>query len=558
MKLLQGGRLLPERQGPVVEMICKRGNAHDLRVIFDRIVAPTGFAADLRMKSMDWLTDAAATRKVVPTGDLTAIVSLVSSTNRDLQLSAIRLAAAWKVEAVGDNLQAIALDSHSPVQLQRAAMEGLVVIDSPVGRAKTTMFRLAAKGQANNIRMLAVRGLAQLDLAAASEQAASLLAESTAEVDSSETLLAFLDRKDGSETLAAALSKHKLNVDVAKKTLRYMYSIGRSDPALSAVLSEAAGVATDPPPPTQEEVAQIGQDVLAKGDAARGEGIFRRADLSCQRCHAINRAGGQVGPDLSAIGRDSPIDYVVNSILNPNLAVKELYVTKVFLLDTGKILTGVVVDRDDNRVLVRDSQSKTVTIATADIEDEAEGKSLMPQGLTKFLTRDEVLDLARFIYELGKPGPFEARKTPSINLWRIMTAPPDELTKEVPHLEHIRQLVLNSAADQWISAYSKFSGALPLNELRSGNQATVKIIQGEIQINEAGKLKFQVRSTEPWQIWLNDQPQTNSADFEAMLATGRHKLTGRIELSDRLNPELQVDVVRPADSQVQFEVGSGS
>ena len=38
MKLFQSGRLPAERQGTVVEMICKRGNAHDLKVVFDRIV----------------------------------------------------------------------------------------------------------------------------------------------------------------------------------------------------------------------------------------------------------------------------------------------------------------------------------------------------------------------------------------------------------------------------------------------------------------------------------------------------------------------------------------
>ena len=40
------------------------------------------------------------------------------------------------------------------------------------------------------------------------------------------------------------------------------------------------------------------------------------------------------------------MDYVVNSILNPNLAVKEQYVTKVFILANGMVLTGVVIDRD--------------------------------------------------------------------------------------------------------------------------------------------------------------------------------------------------------------------
>jgi len=50
----------------------------------------------------------------------------------------------------------------------------------------------------------------------------------------------------------------------------------------------------------------------------------------------------------------------------------------------------------------------TITIPTADIDEEIEGKSLMPQGITKFLTHDEFLDLAKFISELGKPGDYDA------------------------------------------------------------------------------------------------------------------------------------------------------
>ena len=129
-----------------------------------------------------------------------------------------------------------------------------------------------------------------------------------------------------------------------------MYSIGRSDTELSGILSAAAGVVADPPPPTQDEVAALVHEVQEKGDAARGERVFRRSDLSCMRCHSVSRAGGQVGPELSAIGGSSPVDYVVNSILNPSLAVKEQFVTRIFGTTDGKLLTGIVIDATSRRV----------------------------------------------------------------------------------------------------------------------------------------------------------------------------------------------------------------
>jgi len=555
MKLFQSGRLPAERQGTVVEMICNRGNEHDLRIVFDKIVQPEGFNASLRLKAMGWLSDAAATRKVKPAGDLKSLDQLVSAKDPALQLGAIRLATAWKVTSIAASLQALATDDKSPAELQRAAIEGLVAIGD--ASSKETLLKLSGAGPVS-VRMMAAAGLVGIDLSSAATQGASVLKDATAQDNPSEILDAFFNRKEGSDRLAAAIKDRKPSVDVAKMSLRYMYSVGRSDHALSEVLSEAAGIAADVSPPTQQEVAELVNEVIAKGDAARGEKIFRRADVSCMRCHSVSRAGGQVGPDLSAVGGSSPVDYVVNSILNPNLAVKEQYVTKVFVLESGNVLTGVVIDRDDTRVRIRDVQGKTITIPTADIEEEAEGKSLMPQGLTKFMTRNEVLDLAKFISELGKPGEYEIRKTPTIQRWRVLKKPAKELTAEVPHLEHIRQFVLGSTPDEWGPAYGKVAGALPLEELRPGKSSTVLILQGEIQVNESGKLAFKISSTETFQAWIDSEAFESKSDIETSLEPGRHTITLRVEVSGREFPELKIEVQKPSGSTAQYEVVGGT
>jgi putative heme-binding domain-containing protein len=556
MKLFKSGRLPPERQGTVVEMICNRGNEHDLRVIFNQLIQPEGFSRDLRLKVIGWLTDAAATRKILPTGELDSLGQVLESQDADQQLAAIRLATAWKLRSVSKAINSIATNPKTTPSLLQAAIGGLVAIGGD--ESKSTLLGLASKTQPSAIRMQAITGLVSLDLDVASQQAALVLADSKGNENIQEMVTAFLNLRQGADKLADAIKEQRLSVDAAKMTLRFMYSIGRSDASLSDVLSQAAGVATDPQPPTQEEVARLAEQVIARGDAAKGESVFRRSDLSCMKCHSINRAGGQVGPDLSAIGVSSPVDYVINSILNPNLAVKEQYVITIFLLDDGRVLNGVVVDRDDDRVLIRDSQGATITVATADIESEKEGKSQMPQGLTKFLTNDEVIDLAKFISELGKPGPYAIRKTPSIQRWHWMKEPSAELTNDVPHLENIRELVLNSKPEQWSSVYGKVSGVLPLNELRTGDSPRVVLLQGEVQLNEAGKLTFQLTSTERFQVWLNDQPFESRNQFDAILQPGRHKLTLRLEISNSANPELKIDVSKPSDSTAQFEVVGGT
>ncbi|MCX7421164.1 MAG: HEAT repeat domain-containing protein, partial [Planctomycetia bacterium] len=250
-------------------MICNRGNEHDLKVVFDKVTQPEGFSAELRLKAMSWLGDAAKTRKIKPAGDLTALDQLVSAKQPALQLAAIRLAATWKVSSIAKSLQALATDEKSSAELQRAAIEGLVAIGD--ASSKETLLKLAAPGRPIGVRLIAAAGLVGIDLPTAATQGAAVLLDATAQDNPAEMLDAFFNRKEGSERLAAAIKERKPSVDVAKMSLRYMYSVGRSDPALSAALSEAAGIAADVPPPTQQEVAELVNEVIAKGDAARGE-----------------------------------------------------------------------------------------------------------------------------------------------------------------------------------------------------------------------------------------------------------------------------------------------
>jgi putative heme-binding domain-containing protein len=368
---------------------------------------------------------------------------------------------------------------------------------------------------------------------------------------------AFLGRKDGADKLAAALEKQPPPADAAKLALRYVYSVGRSDQALSDVLSKAAGIALDAPPPSQEEVTKIAMQVAEQGDAARGEKVFRRADLSCMKCHSVSQAGGSVGPDLSAVGSISPVDYVVNSILNPNLAIKEQFVTRRVLTAEGQIVTGIQIDRDEQKLRLRDATGKLVVIPADEIDQESEGKSLMPQGLTKFLTEQEFLDLARFISELGKPGPYALRKSPGIQRWRLLKQPGAELTGEVPNVEIVREHVLDTPAEAWTTVYAMVGGELPLAEVARRRPAVV-YVQGDIDVTQAGPISLGITCTEPFQAWLDAEPFEAASHIERALPVGRHSLTLRVEVGTMTaEPTLKVEVRKPAGSAAQVFAVNG-
>jgi len=563
MKLLQSGRLPAERVGTVVEMVCQKGNAKDLAYVFGQLQKVDGYKPTVRLKVVELLTDAAVVRKVKPEGDLSPLkLLLLENTEPRLKLAAVKLASVWKVKEIAPDLELLARSEKIEPALRAAAIDGLANIGD-VASTKA-LLQIATKDPAIPVRMTAVAGLARLDLDAAVREAAAVLSAASPKDDPAPLMDALLSRKEGAEKLAAALEKTRLSKEVAKVTLRYMYSIGRSDEGLSNLLSKAADIALDAPPPSQEEVLKIAGEVMAKGDPARGEKIFRRADVNCFKCHSIARAGGQVGPELTSLGSISPPEYIVNSILNPSLNIKEQFVTKVILTSGGEVVTGIVIDRNDERVRLKDASSKVVTIAADDIDSEKDGPSLMPLGLVKFLTHEEFIDLARFITELGRPGPYAIRTAPTMQRWRLLKSPAAEVSGEVPNVEHFRQHVLELSADAWLPIYGATRGELPLSDVRTALQQppsvkTIAWLQGEIEASSGGELEISLTSSTPSQLWLDAEPFESKPKLAVPVSAGRHKLTLRVELPADLPPtaDLRLELHKPAGSSIQFDVVGG-
>jgi hypothetical protein len=196
---------------------------------------------DVRRKVVELLAEAATTRKVKPSGDLSGLAKLIegqaAGRDRQLQVAAVRLAAAWKLSEVESALQSIATDGKASETLRQAALDGLVAIGGASSRQ--TIDKLATSGDSTRIRVLAAAALARIDVDAGAKAAAGVLAAiaepgagAGAKQDDVGPLLdALLGRKEGADKLATALLNKPLPADAAKLTLRYIYSVGRSDQA---------------------------------------------------------------------------------------------------------------------------------------------------------------------------------------------------------------------------------------------------------------------------------------------------------------------------------------
>ena len=397
--------------------------------------------------------------------------------------------------------------------------------------------------------------MTQFDLPSAAKRAAEVLASSGDGDDPRSLVNAFLARQGGSKTLAECLQTEKLPEDVAKLALRQMYSVGRSDAELSAVLEQAAGIAGEIATPQGDELAELIQQVREHGDPSRGEAVFRRRDLSCMKCHAVSKAGGQIGPDLSALGSSSPLDYIIKSIYEPDTQIKEAFQTTVVLTVDGLTVQGIIADRTAERLVLRDADGKLNTIPVEDIDDEIEGKSLMPKGLVKFMTQSEIVDLLAFLSQLGRPGEYAVRSTPRMQRWRLLTNPSAGLLGDVPNETVFADQVL--ADGVWSPAYARVNGDLPTGELSDRTGARVVYVQSEVEVSAAGEVGFRLSGPGDTVVWIDSENMGTAAEIVKSLETGRHKITLRIDTKPDQDAAVRLELFRVPASKAEFSVVDG-
>ena len=563
VKMLRSGRVPEDRQGTLITLIGRQGSPADLGFLLEFATRPEGVSQESRTLALDALSEAARTRSVAPEGDRSRIAELIRGESapegREARLAAIRLAGAWKVEGASDALAAIAADAEEPRPLREASLDALADLGGPSSRQ--AIEGLSGPGQAADVRLLAIAALASLDVDAAAEKAVAALGEGVGDIDAIAPLMgAFLDRQVGPDRLASEITEEGLSADAAKLALRYMYSVGRTDPSLVAALSSAAGVNAEPPPLSEAEMQRLIADVVEHGDPEAGEAVFRREDVNCMKCHAVSGAGGDIGPDLSAIGASSPPDYLIRSLLYPEEAVKEEYQVRTVLTIDGQIFQGIVKESSNDRLVLREATGTDRVVPTADVEDEKSGGSLMPKGLPNFLTRDEFVDLVAFLSRLGKPGPYAIRATPTIQRWRVLPLPDasDSVDPDDAGGGDLPAAIASADPVSWRVSYGKTGGTLPLDEVARMLGTPVFAARGEVDVTEGGPLSFSIDSPEGLSLWLDGEPIEPAGQFSADLDAGRHTLTIRVDDEARSSDGLRVEVTRAEGSEAEFTVVGGA
>lgn len=130
------------------------------------------------------------------------------------------------------------------------------------------------------------------------------------------------------------------------------------------------------------------------GDAELGAKVFEK---SCSKCHRIAGIGHQVGPDISDT-RSRARDALLYDVLDPNRRVDPQFTDYVLVTTDGRTFNGLLVSETTDAVVLRQPEAIQQTVARSEIEEmRSTNRSLMPEGIEKDVTVQQMADLLEFL-----------------------------------------------------------------------------------------------------------------------------------------------------------------
>jgi putative membrane-bound dehydrogenase-like protein len=135
------------------------------------------------------------------------------------------------------------------------------------------------------------------------------------------------------------------------------------------------------------------------GDPVAGHAVFTKL---CAQCHKIYGEGQDVGPDITSNGRND-FDQLLSNVFDPSLVIGPGYQATTIATTEGRVLTGLLAEAGDERVVLKVEGGKIETIPRGQIDEmKTSSISLMPEEIEKQFTPKEIADLFAFLC-LDKP-----------------------------------------------------------------------------------------------------------------------------------------------------------
>jgi putative heme-binding domain-containing protein len=138
------------------------------------------------------------------------------------------------------------------------------------------------------------------------------------------------------------------------------------------------------------------------GSVERGRELFEKGSgVQCRSCHRIGEIGQALGPDLKELAKKQNRRQMLDGILQPSKNIDPKYQALLVETTDGQVHVGLLINKDENGLILKDAQNKEIKIPADQVEFSApQQKSLMPELLVQDMTAQELADLLAYLSAL--------------------------------------------------------------------------------------------------------------------------------------------------------------
>ena len=338
--------------------------------------------------------------KKIPNSWISLFKELLKKNDVQLKLQVLAVIQSRAIKELNPQLQQIIFDKNVPAELKLKAFSARITSD-PLLTAKEFEMLIPFLGPENQppVRQQASRILSSAEL---SNAQLAILARQIPVVDNyilPAVVYAFegnMDAKTGGALVASlkASSDRLDNIseqDLQKILKDYPAEVRKSaDPVLNTLKQKNAA-----------RLAQLQsvESSLSPGDIGEGRKLFF-GKSTCGTCHAVANEGSTFAPDLTNIGEIRSRHDILEAIMFPSASFAREHETSKIVTKTNTY-TGIIREQYPDAIVIATGPGPTIRVQRNEIVSiEAGTASLMPPGLEKQLTPQELSDLVAYLVSL--------------------------------------------------------------------------------------------------------------------------------------------------------------
>jgi putative membrane-bound dehydrogenase-like protein len=405
-KLLADPKLTAAQKGRIVDILATSDAPAAGQAMLD--VLKSDAAPEVKAQAIENLKLFLPTKwKALQTGK--ELAAAIDALLKDAKTAAtgFQLIAAAGVTDRTDDVAAVATDAQAPLELRKAAVRTLGKL--PGEKSVTAL--IAVGSPENPLSIACVQALGELlpkgrSAPAYAATALDALARGVGAGDratpelKSACVAALAANRAGTVWLLEAYGKNELPKELFAETGRLVRNSPYADLANRAKLAFPAPGKLNP-----KSLPPVGELAKRAGDATRGKAVWTASlagAAQCAKCHMVRGTGGQVGPDLSMIGKKGSRENLYESILMPSKAIADQYIQHSVTTTAEVTISGLLIADTPTAITLRDANGKDTTVAKKDLDGEVRKlkTSIMPEDIVAALTEDELVDLVAYLETL--------------------------------------------------------------------------------------------------------------------------------------------------------------